>query len=280
VVRLWLLWGGGLGSPGELTVLWNLGALGLLLNYFQMVTWDVLNKEQENSPKIQNSNMNVEGVNEMEEVFSEIKKFISEILGKKNLPIEWSATEKFVEVSKTYLRRFWLLFNITKRSLGSQTQIPGNFLQWFFEQNKEANTPIQNWNSLLSLFWKQMKIPLVEQWLGHVRDLQPGLPNRISCDLIPSGINLFLGRSVVPPTPTKLLKLPLNFSELMLSYLSTVCSNCNSKPKRGGFCLVCGKFLCVGSICCAQDSVGEAAMVKKNCYSFMNPCSTHQSVEE
>jgi len=70
-------------------------------------------------------------------------------------------------------------------------------------------------------------------------------------------------RFVIPwlgePKPTKLMDLPSTFQELVLKFMGVKCTTCQTVPKQGGLCLLCGMLVCVASQCCSKNETGECA---------------------
>jgi len=62
-----------------------------------------------------------------------------------------------------------------------------------------------------------------------------------------------------PIIPTELIQLPETFQELILRFVGVKCKYCNTVPKQGAVCLICGQLCCVASSCCYVNEIGECA---------------------
>lgn len=59
------------------------------------------------------------------------------------------------------------------------------------------------------------------------------------------------------PGTYELCRLPKLWEDLVLRYAEHRCEKCQTKPTFPVLCLNCGKFLCLGGDCCADDEQGE-----------------------
>ena len=61
--------------------------------------------------------------------------------------------------------------------------------------------------------------------------------------------------------PTRFIDLPNTFQELLLKFMGVKCRECDTVPKQGGVCLLCGGLVCIASQCCLKNDKGEAFRV-------------------
>ena len=59
------------------------------------------------------------------------------------------------------------------------------------------------------------------------------------------------------PGTYELCRLPSLWEDMVLHYSEQRCDKCGTKPTIPALCLNCGKFVCLGGDCCAEDELGE-----------------------
>ena len=103
-------------------------------------------------------------------------------------------------------------------------------------------------------------------------------------DAINLALNLFINESLSKTSPIQdftctsaiglepnfkfnLIDLPYRHDLFLKEYLTKKCINCNTSPRSGAVCLLCGVLVCVGQQCCraTDQREGECCVHRKKC---------------
>jgi E3 ubiquitin-protein ligase UBR1 len=105
--------------------------------------------------------------------------------------------------------------------------------------------------ALNTLFASTEALSFIKNWLQQLKE-NIGSSSIVSTSYLPR---------LAYPRPTKLIDLPATFQELVLKFMGVKCPTCQTVPKQGGICLLCGMLCCVASQCCFKNERGECARV-------------------
>ncbi|KAL7423887.1 E3 ubiquitin-protein ligase ubr1 [Cryptotrichosporon argae] len=67
------------------------------------------------------------------------------------------------------------------------------------------------------------------------------------------------------PGTYELIRLPDAYEVASIKFAKTRCDRCGTRPNHPALCMYCGKFLCLGSDCCADGEQGECNLHMREC---------------
>jgi hypothetical protein len=123
----------------------------------------------------------------------------------------------------------------------------------------------------LFFFYIYFKVEYVDIWCSKLSLSLNKVP--ISSSVIPRiGIIYYFSANLIlgPAKLTKFIDLPNTFQELLLKFMGVKCRECDTVPRQGGICLLCGTLTCIASQCCLKNDRGEAFRVNLQQISYSN----------